>query len=348
MKDKFPGYFPMEDGDKSRQFETAVFAFDACVLLNVYSYSEETRKEFLNLLEGIQERIWVPYQCVKEFLKNRPARIKAQLEKFDTEIKRVKTFGTAFDEAHRERRAHPFYSDKARKDTKSLVELLTDELATNRVKIKQFLREDPLRDKLASILEGRIGEEFQAEELEKIYKEGNQRYASKIPPGFEDEKKKSKPDCYGDLVFWKEIIRYSKSNKVDMILVTDDGKPDWWERAGREVIGPSPALLQEFKVETGKDILIYQGLDFMSRINDYLNEVEVSEDAIEEVKSVSSRRLTRARLEEIQRVAKSFEQFNNAVTDLGKSPVAEFFRRENLQRRMLESIAVSDSIQDAV
>ena len=143
MKDKFPGYFPLPDEQKKELFKTATFVLDACVLLNVYSYSDETREEFLDLLEKLKDRIWVPHQCAMEFLKNRPSRIKKQLEKFDSQLKLVEDFATNFDAAHRERRAHPFYSQKARTDTEALVELLSNELTKNKVKVKQLLHVDP-------------------------------------------------------------------------------------------------------------------------------------------------------------------------------------------------------------
>ena len=49
-------------------------------------------------------------------------------------------------------------------------------------------------------------------------------------------------------------------------------------------------MLQEFAVETGRKILIYQGLDFLKRANDLLESVTVTEDAIGEVESTIAER----------------------------------------------------------
>ena len=53
--------------------------------------------------------------------------------------------------------------------------------------------------------------------------EGNDRYEKKIPPGYKDAIKKSgilDNNAYGDLIVWKEILRFSKKEKKNIIYVT--------------------------------------------------------------------------------------------------------------------------------
>ena len=291
MKSKFPGYFPPSDDEKKQLFESATFVFDASVLLNIYSYSEQTRDEFLGLLDELSERIWVPYQCTQEFLKNRTVRISGELKKFDEQIQLIDKFGKSFDEAHRNGRAHPFYSDVAQDNTDALVALLTKELKENRAKVRDLLHNDPMLDRLSGILDARVGDPFPPRELETIYKEGKKRYSAEVPPGYADKKDKPEPACYGDLVFWKEIINFSKKQSCDLILATDDSKEDWWHKIGSTTLGPRPELLQEFATTTEHQVLIYSGFNFIKRASELLNEIEVSAATVEEVERSSARSL---------------------------------------------------------
>ena len=49
--------------------------------------------------------------------------------------------------------------------------------------------------------EANVGEDFDKDELNKLYKEGEQRYKQQVPPGYKDEKNKKR----------RETIRYSPS-----------------------------------------------------------------------------------------------------------------------------------------
>src|SRR5207245_1339836 len=107
----------------------------------------------------------------------------------------------------------------------------------------------------------RIGEACTKEELDKIHREGQQRYAAKIPPGYSDASK-PEPDRYGDLVLWKQLIKHTKCVAKPLIFVTDDRKDDWWlERDGKKV-GPRPELIQEMWLETNQHCYLYSAEQF--------------------------------------------------------------------------------------
>src|SRR5205814_1021232 len=80
-------------------------------------------------------------------------------------------------------------------------------------------------DRVTELFAGRVGPKPTDERLNAIRKEGEERYAKKIPPGFEDAKKgNDSSDKFGDLIIWKELIDKSKTDKRPIIFVTDDGK----------------------------------------------------------------------------------------------------------------------------
>ncbi len=85
--------------------------------------------------------------------------------------------------------------------------------------------------------DGKVGEGFYNEDIDKIKKEGESRYKTKTPPGYCDGNQKQDNE-YGDLFIWKEIIRYAKENDKDVIFVTQDVKEDWWFKEKGKTIGP--------------------------------------------------------------------------------------------------------------
>ncbi|MDB9518697.1 PIN domain-containing protein [Roseofilum reptotaenium CS-1145] len=70
MKDLFPSYCPSQKEFKEI-WQSAIFILDTNVLLNLYRYSEETRKQFFSVLEKLSDQLWIPYQVALEFQDNR-------------------------------------------------------------------------------------------------------------------------------------------------------------------------------------------------------------------------------------------------------------------------------------
>lgn len=121
----------------------------------------------------------------------------------------------------------------------------------------------------------------------RLYIKSEKRYAGQVPPGYCDEKNKkgqSKRSLYGDLIVWKQTIQHCKDQKKHLIFVTDDHKPDWWEKVeGKN--SPRKELIKEFVDNTGYDILIYDSqrfLEYAKANNDY----KVSSKTIKEIGKV--------------------------------------------------------------
>jgi PIN like domain len=110
-----------------------------------------------------------------------------------------------------------------------------------------------------------VGAKPTEERLAAIRKEGEERYAKKIPPGYEDAKKGSNgsADKFGDLIIWKEMIDKAKADKRPIIFVTDDGKSDWWHIHHGKKIGPHPYLVEEFLAATSEQFHIYELPQFL-------------------------------------------------------------------------------------
>lgn len=71
MKKKFIGFYDPTEQEIEDAWTNGVFAFDANTLLNLYRYTDVTRKDFLHVLKFIKENLFIPFQVAFEYLNNR-------------------------------------------------------------------------------------------------------------------------------------------------------------------------------------------------------------------------------------------------------------------------------------
>ncbi len=71
MKNKFIGFYNPTSEEIDNAWKTGVFAFDANALLNLYRYTESTRKDFIMALKTIKDKLFLPYQAAYEYHDNR-------------------------------------------------------------------------------------------------------------------------------------------------------------------------------------------------------------------------------------------------------------------------------------
>ncbi|KZK97295.1 MULTISPECIES: PIN domain-containing protein [unclassified Pseudovibrio] len=286
MKNQFKGYYGPSEEVRKEIWKQGTFVFDANVLLNLYRYSEDTRDQFIRLLKNECLRCWLPEQCGAEYLSNRLAVISEQIKKYSEVNDNLNGLQASFDG----QKGHPFLRAASLKKLKKTISDMKTELDESKQNIADWINDDPIKEAFAEIFEGRVGEPFSKEELDGIFDDGEDRYERKIPPGYKDASKspnaktiEDKKRKFGDLIFWKQIIKKSKADGQSIILVTDDNKEDWWLSANGRTVSPRPELLSEFFAATEREILIYNPFRFLELAKKNLNE-KITETAIDEVK----------------------------------------------------------------
>jgi len=335
MRKQFLGHFKETDKTIAEIWKTAIFIFDANVLLNLYRYSDETREDFIKLLKSLKSRSWLPEQAAHEFLKNRASVIKDQIGSYETTQTDIDKLSKSFSGS----RAHPFIS----KDTSDMfdasVKVINGEMAKNKTKQEELIHKDGIKDQVADLFDGRVGERYTSDDLEKIFTQGKDRYAAKTPPGYKDGGKISDPKTesdkrsnFGDWIIWKQVMDYAISAKKPIIFVTDDRKEDWWEEEYGKTLGPRPELINEFAETSNQKILIYTPDSFL-HISKIQLKSKIRKNSIEEVEAEHSRRLRSSRREE-KRQNKKWEQI--------------MLRRMELDRlRLMEQNSSMESVDSA-
>jgi hypothetical protein len=282
MKELFPGYSKKSDKEIRSFWDQGIIVFDANVLLNLYRYSEATRNTLLDLIGKLKDKIWLPHQAALEYNRNRYEVIADQEKAYKEFIDKISQIQKDLQSANKP----PFLSDEVHKDLNKAFEKVNDEVAKSIQKYNDYLKEDPVYDTISTLFDEKIGTPFLPEQLKELYKQGEERFKTKTPPGYEDEKTKEGDRKYGDWILWKQMIEKAKEIKRPVIFVTDERKNDWWWkiRDGRNM-GPRQELVGELKHETGMEFHMYSSERFLDYGQQYLRE-KVNKQALEELKQL--------------------------------------------------------------
>ena len=266
MKDAFAEYYRPSEAEFAALWKDSIIVFDASAILNLYFYSERTTQTFLAVMELLKDRVWLPHQAGLEYQRNRLG-VLAKVAKGYIEAK--KSLLTIRSQIHA-RSQPPFLED----DLVKRYDSISDEIIAAFDKASEAAdarsANDSVRDQLDALFAAGTGKGFTEKELATIFGEGRERYKSKIPPGYKDEKEKPGNDAFGDLVIWKEMIEKSKADKKPMIFVTDDAKEDWWLIHDDRTMGPRPELLKEFAQATGQRCYLYSSEGFLRYADQHL------------------------------------------------------------------------------
>ena len=320
MKNAIKEFIEPTSKEKQQLWEKAVFVFDTNVLLNLYRYSAKTRNSLLAAFESFKERVWIPYQVAYEYMRKRCEVIYETVQRYDQFKKEIDIFtGKAIDTLRL-----TSSDEEVSELTRYLIKWLDSNKDRNLLVLSA--EKDEILDKILTIFDGRVGNNIDAAELEKIKEEGKERYEKLIPPGYKDDKKKKGQEddnnAYGDLIIWKQIIKHAKENGTGVVYVTHDQKEDWWNIVKGKTIGPRVELRKEFIKETGQEFHMYSMNSFISTYNK-MNEVPIDKSAVDEVISLerSDRRNTRTKgkrreysaSEKIARTEETIDKIQNRI-----------------------------------
>lgn len=284
MRSIFPGYFRPTDVGYKALWKDGIFAVDANVILNLYRYSTETRKQLEATLSAVKTRLFIPHQAAREFLRNRLSVTAGQADEYTKAINRINELAATLSD----RKKHPYLEEAELPRFTETVERLREQLDGQRTALLGRLSNDEILEFVESVFESRTGRPFDDAALAALAAEGERRYEARTPPGFKDAKKDESGDQhrrYGDLILWKQIIAYAKEQQKPVVFVTDDSKEDWWlEQSGR-TIGPRTELREEFIAEVQQDFWMYTVDKFVEEAA-RITQTQVSEQVIAEIKEV--------------------------------------------------------------
>ena len=295
MRDLFPGFYQRTEEEISKLWQEGIFVFDTNMLLNVYRYTEKTRERYFEILHRLkmQNQLWIPYQVAYEYQDRRMDVIQGQLDAY-TEVSNIlqNTVQKLENSLGPYKKKHGFIDaskmiEEIGETIKHAKSSVTESKEEHKKTHEAIKKEDKLQVGFEELFQGNIGEPYNRSKLEDAYRQAQLRIELKIPPGWEDEDKKSFK-MYGDIILWFQLLEYARSQKKSIIFVTDDGKKDWWlpEGKSRGLKRPLPELVQEIHIEAGVLLHMYEGYEFLKEAESFLN-LEKQPAVIDEAKEVT-------------------------------------------------------------
>lgn len=259
MREEFVGWYPRTAEELRDLWDRAIFVPDANILLHCLRHTAKVRGELLRVLEVLKDALWIPYQVGMEFQRNRLDVEFGAQEAYDRLVGEYESALGQAREKLRQLRAHPVIS--VDKEIAAL-DTFIDDFKLRMAEAKGQHPSEALTDgvnRLTTLFAGRVGPKPTRERMEALKKEGDDRYARKVPPGYKDAKKDAGDlDKYGDLIIWKDLIAKAKADERPIIFISDDAKEDWWRLHKGRKIGPRPELVEEFQRDAGQDFHIYE------------------------------------------------------------------------------------------
>ncbi|MBU8716649.1 PIN-like domain-containing protein [Bacillus subtilis] len=250
--------------------EDPLIVIDSCVFLDYYRYSSQTSKEILEVLESVQDNIWIPHQVYYEFIENHKKVKKEQYNKYKNILRDINKYTDEFNN-----NLTKLFNKYGKYDFPKINELknkinsyfdksqITDAIKTYHEEIKNELKDtkvlmnkNEIYDFIINLgISNKIGDSFSGKRILEIIEEGIRRYQYNIPPGYKDKTKKIEENessdpkrPYGDLIIWKSILHKAKEDGVSIVFTTSDSKEDWWALdESKNILHPRDELISEFK-----------------------------------------------------------------------------------------------------
>lgn len=300
MKDKFHGHYTPTKDEFASLWESSLVVLDTNVLLNLYTYSETTCDELLELLGRMESRIWLPNQVAAEYRNTRPSNIRKAAKSYDDLAKNLEAMFNLFKDP----KTLPFIEGDLLRDFEDVVNRVKGVLKKCKNSRNLLMQQDSIQARINELFSGKVGDAYSASRLREIYREGEDRYACEIPPGYCDINKKPHL-LYGDLVIWFQIIEHAATERRPIIFVTDDEKVDWWNKEDSRVTVPRPELIEEFRSRTGESIYFYSSQSFIESAK--CHGQSISSKAVAEVEEATKRRRVEAEMQTAEMVQSFLE-----------------------------------------
>ncbi|PJN57793.1 hypothetical protein PAEAM_39000 [Paenibacillus sp. GM1FR] len=295
MRKQFPGYYKLTEDEQTNLWGNCAFVLDANTLLNLFRYPKESRDAMLEILESIKERIWIPHQVALEYHRNLENVLYEQKNEYETlEKEYINELQKLISKLKKLKHSN-ISTHKMVESLEQSRDLIKKELSSQREEQPDLLT---IKERINDLIGDNVGQEFTQDDLNKIFSEGNERYENKVPPGFMDSKKNHSyfhnglkyQAAYGDLIFWKQILKYATNQDVkSIVLISDDRKEDWILEVNGQKKGIHPYLINEFNnLSGGKLFNSFNSVQFIVQSGKFLefkSSATVSE-IIEEIETV--------------------------------------------------------------
>lgn len=228
--------------------------FDANVLLDLYSYSEDTINSIIKGLSQIEKHsdIVIPKRAYEEYLKHyRGCRkikggrnnVESFAKKFEDCLDHVNNILDKLPKIYEQFECKIGDLIFSEKNSLSIFgSSVITEINLLRANSQPVLNDanDPVFDFVEA---HKPQTQMTLKEKLELSIWGEQRIKMGLKPGQKDYAEKEQFDKYGDIYIWKEVLE-SPNNLTRCYFLTDEKKSDWWKEKGSDEFDPQ--LMKEY------------------------------------------------------------------------------------------------------
>jgi hypothetical protein len=256
--------------------DQAIVVLDTNVLLVPYTISPKTLNEISKTYTALRNagRLAVPAHVAREFAKNRATKLGELYHQLSSKRSGIKLLQAGryplfegVDEYQKVLDLEKEIDAGLRKYQEALGSLLD--------RVRTWNWDDPVSLLYSNLFTPEVVVEAAIAE-DALRKDFDARCKAKIPPGYKDAGKDV--NAAGDLIVWHTVLEVAETRKAPVILVSGDGKPDWWHRSSGQSLYPRYELTDEFRRRS-------QGQSFyITKFSDFLDLFGAKQDVVEEVR----------------------------------------------------------------
>ncbi len=308
MRSNFQGFYSPTADAYQALWNEGLIVLDTNVLLDLYRLPEETRQQFLDILEVFKNRVWIPHHVGLEFqvgrlavIDQRRKRTKSVLDKAQGTVDELERQVADLDLAKSGLNIQPDELMSALKKANERIIAAVEQVHSGLATPSQA---DPIREEIDRIVGSDVGPPpADQDQLDLMLEDAEERYDLQIPPGYLDSGKSDGPNGgrftfdgltyqsqYGDLVIWKQILERAQQEPkpAGILLVTAEKKKDWWwTNNGGDRLGPRPELRHEMSRRGGMDLFwMYSTDQFAKHAAAHTNQ-QLSEQSVVDLATIS-------------------------------------------------------------
>lgn len=260
---------------------TAIIVMDTNALLVPYNVGKDSVSQIRTTYEKLVKtgQLIIPGQVAREFANNRTNKI---LTLFQQLTRKQNSITNLQKGKYPLLESLPEYKEAIRleEEIDRLIKEYRKTISSVLDHIRSWRWDDPVSRLYADLFTEEIVFDLSIDQ-DNMKKELKKRQIHKIPPGYKDA---SKDDSgIGDLLIWFTILEIGRSKSKDVIFVSGDEKPDWWDIRENQSIYPRYELIDEFRRKSG-------GYSFhIIHFSQFLDLYGASESAVEEVREEESK-----------------------------------------------------------
>jgi hypothetical protein len=284
LEESFPdaeGIFTASFKKLTDSYESALIVFDTNVLLLPYSMGNEGLEQLKGLYKQLidNDRLFIPKRVAREFARNRNKKL-AEIYNSVLQRKSGKSKNNLnypiLENLSEKKELDAAFSEL--ENIEKTYYKAIDKLAST---IRSWEWSDPVSSMYSELFKSEVLIEH-SKSRDDLVKELERRFSLQIPPGYKDSGKDD--GGIGDLAIWLSLLEMGASKKKDIIFVTEDIKPDWWNQSNGSEFLPRYELIDEYRRCTEGNTL------HIVRLSKLLEIFKMKQELIEEALAAEKKR----------------------------------------------------------